>query len=172
MYQVDWDLVFHLFSLKNIQNWLTMAWKKTSDFISYIQHIRTTCQYKKNIPPSQHVSKFFRANKIVHSECSNPVDFLKSRFCLKNITFLNKQRKHVNYKKESILVMYFPLCYLINHRLMIELPVMAQKNTMEIIQIMNAYGSAPSFHNNPKYNYCLHLLFPFELWHGLFSVRT
>lgn len=93
------------------------------------------------------------ANKIVNSECSNPVDFTKNRFCLRYISLLNKQRKYVNYKIESILVMYFPLCYLIYHRFIIELPDLAQKNTMEIIQIMNAYGSAPFFHNNPKYNY-------------------
>ncbi|XP_052676314.1 uncharacterized protein LOC128157746 isoform X1 [Crassostrea angulata] len=159
LYQVDWDLVFHIFSFKNIQKFVDL--KQPFEFINYIQHIRTTCQYKKDISPSQHVSKFYKANKIVNSECLNPVDFLKSRFCLKYITFLNKQRKHVNYKIESILVMYFPLCYLIYHRFIIELPDLAQKNTMEIIQIMNAYGSTPFFHNNPKYNYWNKLRSPF-----------
>lgn len=69
------------------------------------------------------------------------------------MSFFNKQRKYVNFKLESVLGMYFPLCYLIYHKFIIELPDLAQKNTVEIIQIMNAYGYAPFFHNNPKYNY-------------------
>lgn len=161
LYQVDWNLIFQIFSFKKIQKFVDHGLKQPFDFISYIQHIRTTCLYKKNNPPFQHVSKYYMANKIVNSECSNPVDFTKNRFCLRYISFLNKQRKYVNYKIESILVMYFPLCYLIYHRFIIELPDLAQKNTMEIIQIMNAYGSAPFFHNNPKYNYWNKLNSPF-----------
>lgn len=135
LYQVDWNLIFQIFSFKKIQKFVDHGLKRPFDFISYIQHIRTTCQYKRNNRPFLHVSKYYKANKIVHSECSNSADFLKSRFCLRYISFLNKQKKYVNYKIESILVMYFPLCYLTYHRFIIELPDLAQKNTMEIIQI-------------------------------------
>ena len=50
---------------------------------------------------------------------------------------------------QSILFMYFPLTYFIYRNLIVELPDFAQKNTMEIIQTMHAYGSAPFFHNHP-----------------------
>lgn len=161
LYQVDWNLIFQMFSFKKIQKFVDHGLKQPFDFISYFQHIRTTCQYKKNDHSFLPVAKYYKTNRIVHNECSNLADSLKSRFCLKYFTLLNKQRKHVNYKMESILVLYFPLCYLIYDRFMIELPDLAQKNTMEIIQIMNAYGSAPFFYNNPKYNYWNELNSPF-----------
>lgn len=161
LYQVDWNLIFQMFSFKKIQKFVDHVFKQPFDFISYFQHIRTTCQYKKNNHSFLPVAKYYKANRIVHNECSNLTYSLKSRFCLKYISFLNKQIKYVNYKIESILVMYFPLCYLIYHRFVLELPDLARKNTMEIIQVMNAYGSAPFFHNNPKYNYWNQLNSPF-----------
>ena len=49
--------------------------------------------------------------------------------------------------------MYFPLAYLIYDKFIVRLPDLAEKNTMEIIQIMLAYGSAPFFHNHPLYDF-------------------
>ena len=63
---------------------------------------------------------------------------------------------------QSILFMYFPLTYFIYHNFILELPDLAQKNIMEIIQIMHAYGSAPFFHNHPLYDYWNVLNSPFS----------
>lgn len=159
LYIDDWRVVFKMFTLKKLHKYGIRALKHPFDFISYFQHVRTTCQYRKN--DLSVVAKYFMASSIIQKDCLNIVDSLKSRLCLKYIIFLNKQRKYVNYKIQSALVMYFPLCYLIYHKFIIELPDLAQKNTIEIIQIMNTYGSAPFFHNNPKFDYWNKLNSPF-----------
>lgn len=97
----------------------------------------------------------YRVNKEVYSICVVHVDSEQTISCIKSISFLNKQRKNVNFQIHTILQMYFPLAHLLYDKFIVKLPDLAQINTMETIQIMHAYGSAPFFHtcNHPFYDY-------------------
>lgn len=161
LYLDDWRVVFKMFTLMKIPKYGVRTSKHPFDFISYFQHVRTTCKFKRNKYSFPHVAKYFKTSNTIHNKCLILADSLKSRICLKYVSSLNKQRKYVNYKIQSILVVYFPFCYLIYHRFIRELPDLAQHNTIEIIQMINAYGSFPFFHNNKRYDYWNELNSPF-----------
>lgn len=151
LYLMDWRVIFQIYSFDKLKIYIDHEFEHSFDFVSYIKHVRTICQHRTNTRSFSQVEKYHITSNIVDNNCSNTNYF--SKFCLKHISFLNRQRKNVNFKLTSVLEMYFPLCYLIYHKFIIELPDLAKKNTIEIIQIMNTYGYAPFFHNNPKYNY-------------------
>lgn len=160
LYAMDWRLVYHMYSFNKIKKYVDHKWKYPFDFINFIQHVRKRCDVSKRSRFSSYMSYIYNANQTIYSSCNVQIESGQSRVCLENISFLNKQRKYVNYQIQSILQMYFPLAYLIYDKFIVKLPDLAQKNTMEIIQIMHAYGSVPFFHNHPLYDYWNELYSP------------
>lgn len=152
-YTIDWRVFFQIFTLDRLIKYIDHEFTHPFDFVSYIKHVRTACQHRTIKSLFSQVEKYHKSSIIIHNNCSNVKYSLQSKFCLKHVSFLKRQTKNLNFKLSSVLEMYFPLCYLIYHKFIIELPELAHKNTIEIIQIMNAYGYAPFFHNNPKYDY-------------------
>lgn len=161
LYQIDWQAIFQIYEIDKIKKYVKHEFAHSFDFVRFIQHVRIKCQYRRVKQLFTQVEKYHNASKTINNNCAYVVDTLRSRICLNQIAFLKKQRKYVNYQIQSMLGMYFPLCYLIYHQFIIELPDMARKNTTEIIQILNAFGSVPYFHNNPTYDYWNVLYSPF-----------
>ena len=153
LYAMDWHLIYHMYSFSKIKKYVDHEWKHPFDFISFMQLVRTRCDVQETCHFSSFMQYYYKAQNKIKSSCSFPVELKQSKFCLKSISFLNIQRKNVNFQIQTILQMYFPLAYLIYDKFIVRLPDLAHKNTMEIIQIMHAYGSAPFFHNHPLYDY-------------------
>nr|XP_022296947.1 uncharacterized protein LOC111106520 isoform X1 [Crassostrea virginica]XP_022296948.1 uncharacterized protein LOC111106520 isoform X1 [Crassostrea virginica] len=162
LYVTDWRLVYHLYTFRKIKIFVDHGWEHSFDFISFIQHVRTKCQARRTRYSYAQVAVYFKTKQKLYRTCNNITEFIESRSCLRAISFLNKQQKYINYQIQSILLMYFPLTYFIYHNFIVELPDLAQKNTIEIIQTMRAYGSAPFFHNHPLYDYWNVLNSPFS----------
>ena len=138
------------------------GWEHSFDFISFIQHVRTKCQTRRTMYSFAQVAVYFKTKQKLYRACSNILEFIDSRSCLRAISFLNKQQKYFNYQIQSTLLMYFPLTYFIYHNFIVKFPDLAQKNTMEIIHKMHAFGSAPFFHNHLHYDYWNVLNSPFS----------
>ena len=127
LYLTDWRLFYHIYSFKEIYKFVDHGQHTPFDFISFFQGVRTKCQARRINESYLQIDAYNKAKQYVDINCSNSVKFVHSRSCLKNISFLNKQRKYINYQIQSILIMYFPLTYIIYHRFILELPDLAQK---------------------------------------------
>lgn len=153
LYDVNWRLFYHMYTFKKISKYLDFGSNYPFDTIAYIQRVRSKCQTRRGLHSFLQVNAFYKLRIHIDKACNNKRQTVNSTWCLRRISYVSKQIKYINYQIQSILHMYFPLTYMIYHEFFAEFPNLASKNTMEIVQIMHAYGFAPFFHNNPVYNY-------------------